>query len=52
MLAEECEVVRAEVGTDLWQQQSFDKAAALLLSITTADELVDFLTLPAYELLV
>ncbi len=52
MLAEESEVVRAEVGETLWQQQSFDKAAALLLSITTADELVDFLTLPAYELLV
>jgi len=52
MLLEESVVVRAEVGDDAWQQQSFDKAAALLLSITTADELVDFLTLPAYELLV
>ncbi len=50
-LAEESQVVRTEVGEELWQQQNFDKAAALLLSITTADELVDFLTLPAYELL-
>lgn len=52
LLAEESVVVRSEVGEALWQQQSFDKAAALLLSITTADELVEFLTLPAYELLV
>ena len=51
-LSQPMAVVRGEVGEDLWQQQSFDKAAALLLSITTADELVDFLTLPAYELLV
>jgi malate synthase len=52
LLAEESVVVRSELGEALWQQQSFDKAAALLLSITTADELVEFLTLPAYELLV
>ncbi len=52
MLAEEAEVVKNEVGIEVWQQQSFDKASALLLSITTADELVEFLTLPAYELLV
>jgi len=52
MLDEESEVVRREVGEVAWQQQNFDKAKALLLSITTADELVDFLTLPAYELLV
>lgn len=51
MLAEEAIVVKAEVGAELWQQQNFDKAADLLLSITTADELVDFLTLPAYQLL-
>jgi len=52
MLEQEAEVVRKEVGEQQWQQQSFDKAKALLLSITTADELVDFLTLPAYELIV
>lgn len=51
MLTEESAVVKTEVGAELWAEQSFDKAAALLLSITTADELVDFLTLPAYELL-
>lgn len=51
MLNEEAEVVRHEVGEELWQSQNFDKAKALLLDITTADELVEFLTLPAYQLL-
>ncbi|WP_419570409.1 malate synthase A [Rheinheimera sp.] len=51
MLAQESAVVRAEVGEALWQEQNFAKAEQLLLQITTADELVDFLTLPAYELL-
>lgn len=51
MLEEEAQVVRQEVGEEQWQAQSFTQATALLLSITTADELVDFLTLPAYELL-
>lgn len=52
MLSEEAQVVKVEVGDEVWAQQNFDKASALLLSITTADELVEFLTLPAYELLV
>lgn len=51
MLTEEAEVVKAEVGSAVWQEQNFEKAKALLLAITTADELVDFLTLPAYDLL-
>jgi len=52
MLSEEADVVKVEVGAEVWAEQNFDKASALLLSITTADELVEFLTLPAYELLV
>ena len=51
MLLQEAAVVREEVGEELWQQQQFERAQALLLQITTADQLVDFLTLPAYELL-
>ncbi|MBY0417591.1 MAG: malate synthase A, partial [Pararheinheimera sp.] len=51
MLLQEAAVVRQEVGEELWQQQQFERAQALLLQITTADQLVDFLTLPAYELL-
>lgn len=50
-LEEEAKVVLAEVGSDVWQSQNFDRAKALLLDITTADELTDFLTLPAYQLL-
>ena len=51
MLDEEAEVVKAEVGADVWTSQNFERAKSLLLDITTADELVDFLTLPAYDLL-
>jgi malate synthase len=51
MLEEEAKVVRAEVGETLWAEQNFAKAQTLLLDITTSDQLVDFLTLPAYQLL-
>ena len=51
MLEEEAKVVRAEVGEVLWAEQNFDRAQNLLLDITTSDQLVDFLTLPAYQLL-
>ncbi|MDP4537822.1 malate synthase A [Alkalimonas collagenimarina] len=51
MLDEEAEVVKTEVGADVWANQNFERAKSLLLAITTADELVDFLTLPAYDLL-
>lgn len=51
MLDEEAEVVKGEVGSDAWASQNFERAKSLLLDITTADELVDFLTLPAYDLL-
>ncbi|MCB5227208.1 malate synthase A [Alishewanella sp. 16-MA] len=50
-LEEEAKVVLAEVGAEVWQSQNFARAQALLLDITTADELTDFLTLPAYQLL-
>lgn len=48
-LAEEAAKVKQEVGESIWQQQPFDKAVALLEDITTADELVEFLTLPGYQ---
>ncbi len=51
MLEEEAKVVRAEVGELLWAEQHFARAQRLLLDITTSDQLVDFLTLPAYQLL-
>jgi malate synthase len=51
MLEQEAAVVRSEVGEEVWQHQQFDRAQTLLLQITTAEQLVDFLTIPAYELL-
>ncbi|MDR2244152.1 MAG: malate synthase A [Burkholderiales bacterium] len=51
MLAEETEVVRKELGDARFNEGRFADAAALLHRITTQDELVDFLTLPGYELL-
>lgn len=51
MLQQEAQVVRGEVGDEQWASQNFDRAQQLLLEITTSDQLVDFLTLPAYQLL-
>ena len=51
MLEEEAKVVRTEVGEAAWAEQNFARAQSLLLDITTSDQLVDFLTLPAYQLL-
>ncbi|MCG9737665.1 malate synthase A [Shewanella insulae] len=51
MLVEELANVKLEVGPDRFTHGSFTQAAVLLEEITTADELVDFLTLPGYEIL-
>lgn len=51
MLAEELVNVQQELGDERYQAGQFAKAAELLEQITTSDELVDFLTLPGYELL-
>ncbi len=51
MLQEELAVIRGEVGEDRYNNGRFDEAARLMDEITTADELVDFLTLPAYAVL-
>lgn len=51
MMQQEAAVVRAEVGESAWQQGQFEQAQTLLEQITTADTLVDFLTLPAYQAL-
>lgn len=50
-LEEEAQVVQQDVGLERWQSEKFEAAQQLLAQITTADELVDFLTLPGYELL-
>ncbi|QSX39765.1 malate synthase A [Shewanella cyperi] len=51
MLVEELANVKEEVGSERFSHGRFTEAAVLLEEITTADELVDFLTLPGYELL-
>ena len=48
-LQEEAEVVKNEVGKQRWNDEPFEQALKLLEEITTADELVDFLTLPGYQ---
>lgn len=50
-LQEEVLVVRSEVGERRWQAEQFETAADLLEQITTADDLIEFLTLPGYDLL-
>ncbi|KEY60066.1 malate synthase A [Serratia sp. DD3] len=51
MLEEEMLVVRQEVGEARYSAGRFEEAARLMERITTQDELIDFLTLPGYELL-
>ncbi|OXR99703.1 malate synthase A [Shewanella algae] len=51
MLKEELANVREELGSERFDNGQFKRAASLLEEITTADELVTFLTLPGYELL-
>ena len=48
-LDEEMEVVKSELGEDLFNSGRFDEAKEIMDEITTADECVAFLTLPAYE---
>lgn len=51
MLQEEMLVVREELGEARYHAGRFDEAAQLMERITTQDQLIDFLTLPGYELL-
>ncbi len=51
MMDEEMQVVRSEVGEARFQDGRFREAAVLMDRLTTADEMTDFLTLPAYETL-
>jgi malate synthase len=51
MLNEELQVVRDEVGEARFQDGKFREAAELMDRLTTDDTLVEFLTLPAYEML-
>ncbi|MCF1439449.1 MAG: malate synthase A, partial [Shewanella sp.] len=51
MLVQELATVKEEVGVETFTHGKYTQAAVLLEQITTADELVDFLTLPGYRML-
>jgi len=51
-LAQEMERVRHEVGSDAYDNGRFPEAIALFRELSLADEFVDFLTIPAYRLIV
>jgi malate synthase len=51
MLNEELQVVRTEVGEARYQDGKFREAAEMMDRLTTGDELAEFLTLPAYEVI-
>jgi malate synthase len=52
LVAEEFDRVRDEVGSPRFKAGRFEEARALFVQVATSPELVDFLTLPAYEILV
>ena len=52
LTGEEFSRVRNEVGPDRFDGGRFDEARALFMQVATSEELEDFLTLPAYEILV
>ena len=52
LVAEEFGRVRDEVGPARFAQGRFEDARALFEQVATSDDLADFLTLPAYEILV
>jgi malate synthase len=49
MLADELPLIRVLVGEAAWRAGSYDQAARLFEEITTSDDYVEFLTLPAYD---
>lgn len=51
LLKEEMQVIRQELGDKRFDSGRFIEAASLMERITTSNELIDFLTLPGYELL-
>jgi malate synthase len=51
LVPEELARVKALVGDAAWRAGRYEDAARLFERITTADDYVEFLTLPGYELL-
>jgi malate synthase len=51
LTGEEFDRVRHEMGADRFESGHFDQARALFTQVATSTELQDFLTIPAYDLL-
>jgi malate synthase len=51
LLAEELPKVKTYLGQTAWNAGKYEQAAELFAKITTDDKYVEFLTLPAYELI-
>jgi malate synthase len=51
ILAEELQNVRKLVGDEVYNSGTYEKAAKLFDDITTTKDFVEFLTLPAYNML-
>ncbi|PHS71672.1 MAG: malate synthase A [Cycloclasticus sp.] len=51
LMIEELETIKSEVGEERFNAGRFDEAAKLMDRFTTSEELVDFLTVSAYEYL-
>jgi malate synthase len=49
LLAEELPRIRKLLGEESWQAGKYEAAARLFEEITSSDEYIEFLTLPAYE---
>ena len=49
VLSEELDALHDALGTEAYAASKFEEAGRLFLAISTADEFIDFLTLPAYE---
>jgi len=48
---EELQKIRADLGAETFDQGKFNEARTVFEAVATREPLVDFLTLPAYELL-
>lgn len=51
LMAEEMQTIKSEVGEQRFNTGRFDEAAKIMDRFTTSEELVDFLTVPAYDYL-
>ena len=51
LLAEELRRIRELLGEKAWHAGNYEGAAQLFEEITTSEEYVEFLTLPAYDLI-